>query len=465
MIVCKCASDFKKILIISIRNFLFLAICCAVMLPATQLSAQAQILPQTAPKPPETSPAKDRVLSVKSVSDGELQNKLKRVLENIDDFKKVKVSVQDGVVTLQGVVTRSETEKKVENLISRFEGVLYVNNKITDEADIENRIVPVMARLRKYVATFINKLPLFAIAIPVFLLFLFVGKLAGAVIMRFSWFGENRLARNLLARAVTTIFIFSGLLLALDIIDITSLVGAVVGIAGLGGLALGFAFRDIMENYLAGILMSLRRPFAINDYVSVAGFEGKVVRMTSRELILMTYEWNQVIIPNATVFKSVLTNFTRNRLRQFTIEVGVGFAEKLPRVREIGLKALQDMAGVADNPGPLMSVVKLGDFSVIVKFFAWVDQSSADYLKVRSEATRTIKETFDNANINMPLPASVVQVKSFEEAQDKKIEVARPEVATKHSDVQIDTQLSKKVAKEASSEKNLLKEGEDSGVK
>ena len=101
-----------------------------------------------------------------------------------------------------------------------------------------------------------------------------------------------------------------GVLLALDILDLTALVGAVLGTVGVVGLAIGFAFKDIVENYLAGLLLSIRRPFALNDLVLIESHEGRVVRLTPSELILMTLEGNHVRIPNATVFKSFIYNFS-----------------------------------------------------------------------------------------------------------------------------------------------------------
>lgn len=87
--------------------------------------------------------------------------------------------------------------------------------------------------------------------------------------------------------------------MALDLLEATALVGAVAGTAGLAGLALGFAFKDIVENYLAGLLLAFQRPFDKNDHVTVEDHAGKVVRLTPRETILMTMDGNHVRVPNA----------------------------------------------------------------------------------------------------------------------------------------------------------------------
>ncbi|MFN2329481.1 MAG: mechanosensitive ion channel domain-containing protein, partial [Chromatocurvus sp.] len=100
--------------------------------------------------------------------------------------------------------------------------------------------------------------------------------------------GMSDLAVNLGLRIVRMLVIGIGLLIALEILDATAMVGALLGVAGIAGIALGFAFRNIAENYLAGVLLSARNPFAIGDQVQIGEFIGKVVRLTSRDTVLMT---------------------------------------------------------------------------------------------------------------------------------------------------------------------------------
>jgi small-conductance mechanosensitive channel len=399
--------------------------------------------------------AATRVLPVKSVPDDELEKRLKSVLSKIDDFKKIRITVHDGVVTLSGIVSRSESKRKIEQLVSRFEGVLYVNNKIEETPEIEDRLVPVLTRLRDYVAVFVNKLPMVAIAFIVFLVFWIVSGLIEKIVPELRWFGENKLARSLLARLLRAIVLLVGLLLILDILDIAALVGAVLGVAGLAGLAIGFAFKDIVENYLAGIILSLRRPFSVNDYISIEKHEGKIVRMTSRETILMTLDGIYILIPNATVFKSVILNYSRNFLRMFSFAMNVGSHENLQRVRETGLKALESMNGVLADPFPFMRVENVGDFGVEVRFFGWMDQRLNDYLKVKSEAIRIVKVALDKEGIDLPLPTSAVYLKYPDES--KKVE--KPGAAEHvQTDISVDSQIEKQIEKDlaSSSEPNLL---------
>jgi small-conductance mechanosensitive channel len=205
-----------------------------------------------------------------------------------------------------------------------------------------------------------------------------------------------------------------GLLLAFDLLGVTSLVGAVLGTAGVAGLAIGFAFQDIIENYLAGAILSIQQPFNVNDVVEVDNRQGRVVRLTARELVLLTFEGNHVRLPNAMVFKSVTINYTRNPRRLFHFDVGVGVQEDLMEATRLGVATLDAMNGVMADPAPFARIRALGDFAVVVRFHGWVNQREADFFKVQSEAIRLVKTAFDEADIDMPEPTQRVLTRQME---------------------------------------------------
>ena len=149
------------------------------------------------------------------------------------------------------------------------------------------------------------------------------------------------LARTTVRWGVTLL----GVLVALEILNATALVGAMLGTAGVLGVAIGFAFKDTLENYLAGILMSLRQPFSPHDHVVIDGNEGVVVSMTSRATILMTLDGNHLRLPNALVFRSVTLNYTRNPSRRFEFDVGIGVGEDLVTAQHIGTTELSRLPG------------------------------------------------------------------------------------------------------------------------
>ena len=162
------------------------------------------------------------------------------------------------------------------------------------------------------------------------------------------------------------------------------------------------------------MLLSIQQPFNVNDVVEVGDHQGRVVRLTAREVVLLTFEGNHVRLPNATVFKSVTVNYTRNPRRLFCFDVGVGVQEDLVAVTRLGIDTLDAMNGVLPEPGPFARIEALGDFAVIVRFHGWVNQRDADFFKVQSEAIRLVKTAFDEAGIDMPEPTQRILTRRME---------------------------------------------------
>ena len=405
-------------------------------------------------------------LPVKAVSDSAIEKRLRAVIDNIDDFQNVKIDVNDGVVRLSGTTLRKEAAEKVAQMVSRFEGVIYVDNQIQVETDVETRVKPALTRVKQYLTTAVQKLPLIGVALAVIVVFWLISRFVTHWELPYKRLGLNRLLRNLVRQFLRKGIFLLGVLLAFDILDLTALVGAVLGTVGVVGLAIGFAFKDIVENYLAGLLLSIRRPFDLNDLVLIESHQGRVVRLTPSELILMTLEGNHVRIPNATVFKSFIYNYSINPRRRFDFEVGVGVNEDLVDVRECGCGVLRKMECVMAEPAPFMIVEKLGDFNVLVRFFGWIDQRKADFAKVRGEAIRQVKLALDEAGVNMPEPIQTIRLEQDRATQSETTATPSLRVQghegreTKTVDVSPDTQLDDQIKEDLSAthEPNLLTE-------
>ena len=336
--------------------------------------------------------------------DSVLATRLRAVYASFDEFDAVAFSVIEGVVRLTGTVADPDARRRLEELTNEIQGVVYVVSEVETATDVETRLTPAVNQIQDHWDAFVAQLPVLAVALLVVLLFWGASFMLGRWRRPAAWTGINPLLWSFISRLVRGVLVAVGLLLAFDILGITSLMGAVLGTAGIVGLALGFAFQDIVENYLAGMLLSLRRPFSVNDLVRVGEYEGRIVRLTSRELVLLTLEGNHVRLPNSHVFKNPLTNFTINSRRMFRFDVGVSVDEELQRALAVGVATLDAMAGVMEEPGPFGRVMELGDSTVTVRFHGWVDQRSTDFLKVRSEAIRLVKAALDAEGIVMPEP-------------------------------------------------------------
>lgn len=272
------------------------------------------------------------------------------------------------------------------------------------EPDIEQDLVQAQDRLMDRFERFIEFLPMLGIALAIVLVFYLLARWVSRWTWPFNKLSKNGFLQDMLRQIAQLVIFLLGLLLALDLLDATAILGAVMGTAGVVGLAVGFAFKDVVENYLAGILLSLRQPFQPRDHIEVDGFNGKVMRLTSRATILMTNDGNHVRIPNAVVFKSPMQNFTRNPLRRFDFIVGVGSGEDLAGAQKIGVEVMQGMKSVMADPDPSASLEPPGDSSIGVHFYGWVDQNQHSFVKVRSEAIRLVTASLDHAGIDMPEP-------------------------------------------------------------
>ncbi|PWQ99689.1 mechanosensitive ion channel family protein [Leucothrix pacifica] len=347
----------------------------------------------------------DKVITTDSSKkeDDKIAQRLREIYAELDDLQGVSIAVNKGVVTLTGEVSSSADESKALQFAGQVEGVVEVENELTVSRSLKKRLVTTGDKLWSLTKQTTEGLPLFLIAILVIVLFWILG----------GWLSKRRFYRkitpnqfiaNLLGQISHLIFIILGLVLALILLDATALIGTILGAAGIIGLAVGFAVRDTVENYIASILLSLRNPFQVNDFVSIDGHQGNVLRLTSRATILITPDGNHIRIPNAMVFKAVITNFTRHSERRFQFDVGIDTDQDLLEAQALAMKTVKATEGVLDDPKPLVVIEALGDSNVLLRIYGWLNQEQYSYAKVRSETIRMVKQAFDEAGIVMPEP-------------------------------------------------------------
>jgi small-conductance mechanosensitive channel len=245
--------------------------------------------------------------------------------------------------------------------------------------------------------------PLLAVAILIVLLAWWIGRLiAHRPALWLRRHSHNPYMEGLVRRALQAGVILLGILLALNLLGATALVGAVLGSAGVIGLAFGFAFRDVAENYIAGILLSLRRPFAPGDQLVIDRYEGKVVALTSRATLLMTLDGNHLSLPNALVFKSVVLNYSVNPKRRFTFNMLIDATESIRNAQQLATAEIAGVAGVLADPAPSWVVESVANEGIKLTFYGWVDQRASDINKVRSEALRAVKAVFERSGVAGP---------------------------------------------------------------
>lgn len=346
-------------------------------------------------------------LAQPSGDDATIQREVARQLHANSDLQKVSVRVTGGVATLNGQVVDMPQRQAAEDIAGSVQGVRQVNDQILLDPDLPVRIRSAVDELKGKLVRLVVSLPLLLLAIVVIWLSVWLGGVISRrmqLVKRLS--RRNPYMDGLLRNIVKTLVILAGVLIALNLLGATSLVGAVLGSAGVVGLALGFAFKDIMENYISGILLSIRQPFAPGDLVSIDGNEGVVVALTSRVTVLMTGNGLNLQLPNALVFKSVITNYTCNPRRRFDFSTNVGTASSWASAMDLGIAALAKVEGVLPDPAPAASISAVSDNAATIQYTGWINQRNNDLAKTRSEAMRMVRRTLREAGV---VPPSAIQ--------------------------------------------------------
>ena len=336
--------------------------------------------------------------------DQAIEQRINGIYDQLDGLSGISVVVRSGVVNLNGTVTEASLATKAEELAGRVDGVVAVQNNLTEETALEERLVPVYERLQARLSQGVNYLPLALVALLVWML----ASATGLLIARFEW-PWNRLTPNafiadLVRQLIRILFFTIGIVLALDVLGATAVIGTLLGAAGIVGLAVGFAVRDTVENYIASIMLSIRQPFNPKDFVRIEGYEGFVISLTSRATILMEKDGNHIRIPNAIVFKSTLVNFSTNPRRRFVFELGVDAESNLDKALDVGLMTLRRQEFILQDPSPDAWIEALGDSNVVLSFVGWIDQTRTDFQKARSEAMRLVKLALESNGFSLPEP-------------------------------------------------------------
>lgn len=404
-----------------------------------------------------------------SQDDRQIRQRLAGIYAEIEPLRTIDVEVSSGVVRILGSVDSQANSARAEQLAQQVEGVVDVENELVLNRALEDRLESTGNQVVELFRSLMAGLPLFGVALAVFLVFWQAGRWIGHRQGLYRRFSPNVFIAELLGQVTHLVFIVLGLVLALTLLDATALLGTILGAAGILGLALGFAVRDTVENYIASILLSIRNPFSVNDLVDINGQLGNVVTLTSRATILLSPEGNHVRIPNAMVFKAVITNYTRRSERRFEFDVGVDTDHDLQSAQQVALDTLESTTGVLTEPPVLVIVEALGDSNVVLRCYGWVDQDRHSFVKVRSEAIRRVKEAFDEAGIVMPEPVYRLKIvdratggtRAAPRAEAKRKEPAATAPAA--TDVSVDRTIEQRVivdAEEAESE-NLLSPSAD----
>ncbi len=257
--------------------------------------------------------------------------------------------------------------------------------------------------------SFLSRLPYIAAAVIVFVVFLIIAKIVSRVVNTAGQ--RTRLdvtLAELLGRLASFVITILGLFVAAVIIFPAFKPGDLVAGLGITSVAIGFAFKDVLQNFFAGILILWRKPFIVGDQLKFREYEGTVEEITVRSTRLKTFDGERAVIPNGDIYANAVLVKTAYEKRRVRFVVGIGYLDDIEKGRETIRKVLDEIEGILPDPGPWIYVSELAPSSVNFTVYFWVNSEQANVLKVSDKVATGIKYALDRAEIDMPYPHSVV---------------------------------------------------------
>ena len=267
-----------------------------------------------------------------------------------------------------------------------------------------------LSRLGEMWAAFAVNLPALLVALLAFLLIAALGHYWAKWRGFWTKVTRNQFLAEILSQLVRLAFLVLGLVVALEMMGAGNLIGAILGAAGITGIAIGFAVKDTVDNYVSSLMLSFNQPFRPNDFIEIGGMSGNVIRMTSRATILMTPDGNHLRVPNAMVYKSPITNFSRIPERRFEFTIGVTSSDDPQAAIQQGVAIIRGLPFIFGDPAPTGHIVGLGASTIDLMFRAWINQEETSFSRARSIAIRAVKLGLEEAGFSIPDPAYTVNL-------------------------------------------------------
>lgn len=254
---------------------------------------------------------------------------------------------------------------------------------------------------------FLLFLPKLIAAIVIFIVGLYIASLVSKLVDRAL---EQREVAPEARKVVTQIARWTLIVLAVVTalqqvnFDLTAFVAGL----GIAGFTIGFALKDISENFVAGLLLLLQRPFDLGDVIEIDDFRGRITDVSLRATEMVTMDGHNVLLPNSLVYTNPIYNFTRSALARIRVEVGVAYDSDLDKVRLTALETISSLPDVLDDPEPNVVFHTFADSSINLTIFFWIDNRETRQFQASDLAVPVIKEAFAREGIDIPFPIRTV---------------------------------------------------------
>ncbi len=275
----------------------------------------------------------------------------------------------------------------------------------------------ILKRLEVYYHGFLKSLPRVALAILIVIIGILVaGWVTSLFQKQIRRKSHDQLMSNFLAKAIKLILIVAIIMLALNTAGLSGIAAAIMATAGASAIVIGFAFKDIAENFLAGIILAFNRPFHVNDTVQIENVFGKIKSMEFRYTKIFTFDGRNVYIPNADVLTKPVFNYTEDGFFRADFIVGIAYENDIEKAKQIILECITAEKNIVKDDVHINFVAEdeLAASTVNLKVYFWV--TTEDYrrgtLQTRGKLMQSVKTKLETNGFN--LPANITELKFYE---------------------------------------------------
>lgn len=279
----------------------------------------------------------------------------------------------------------------------------------------------IVQSFEKFWESMIAKLPDLLVGIVVLVVFVVLGNLLYRIFRRrIQTRLKDSIISSFLGEFLKWAFYGIGIMFLLFNLGLGGLAGSLMAGAGVTAIIVGFAFKDIAENFLSGILLAMNRPFIIGDIIEVEGNKGPVLHVDLRTTQIKTIDGRDIYIPNSMMVKNIFTNYTRDGYLRLDFLVGLDFNEDVDKVRKMIMDHLKKQSDILPEPAPNVALNELGESSISVKVMFWTNifntaKKDQQLLgePIKSRMMREVKDLLLNSGVNMP--AQIIEHKMYDE--------------------------------------------------
>lgn len=274
----------------------------------------------------------------------------------------------------------------------------------TIDADTGN----IWEKIDAWLDGFLALLPNIGVAFIVLGLFIIAGYLTAKFIRKSAKKRERESLGDVSSSLVKWGIILAGIMLAITIIAPTVKPGDILAGLGVGSVAIGFAFKDILQNMLAGILILVRQPFEVGDQIISGDHEGTVEKIETRATFLKTYDGQRVVIPNADIYTDAVIVKTAFEQIRSQYDIGIGCNDDWDKAKDLIIAAASNCEGVSSDPAPEVIPIALADFSNNIRLRWWTKSDRATVIHTFGRVLEAVYKKLDENAIDMPYPTNVV---------------------------------------------------------